>query len=38
MELDLIDRPFIVFDKTRRDDTSIVSRKPDGDYGMVDID
>ena len=37
MELDLTDRPFVVFDNARRDATSIVWRKPDGDYGMVDI-
>ncbi|MCH1510648.1 MAG: ribosome-associated translation inhibitor RaiA [Akkermansiaceae bacterium] len=37
MELDLTERPFVVFDNARRDVTSIVWRKPDGDYGMVDI-
>lgn len=37
MELDLTERPFVVFDNARRDITSIVWRKPDGDYGMVDI-
>lgn len=37
MELDLTDRPFVVFDNARRDVTSIVWRQPNGDYGMVDI-
>ena len=37
MELDLTERPFVVFKNARRDVTSIVWRKPDGDYGMVDI-
>ena len=37
MELDLTDRPFVVFDNARRDVTSIMWRQPNGDYGMVDI-
>ena len=37
MELDLTDRPFVVFDNARRDVTYMVWRKSDGDYGMVDI-
>ena len=37
LELDLTERPFVVFANARRDVTSIVWRKPDGDYGMVDI-
>lgn len=37
MELDLTERPFVVFANARRNVTSIVWRKSDGDYGMVDI-
>lgn len=37
MELDLTDKPFVVFDNARRGVTSIVWRKNDGDYGMVDV-
>ena len=37
MELDLTERPFVVFANARRNVTSLVWRKPDGDYGMVDI-
>ena len=37
MELDLTERPFVVFDNARRGVTSIVWRKGDGDYGMVDV-
>lgn len=36
-DLDLTERPFVVFENARRNVTSIVWRKPDGDYGMVDI-
>ncbi len=37
VELDLTERPFVVFENARRDVTSVVWRKPDGDYGMFDI-
>lgn len=37
MELDLTDRPFVVFENTRCGVTSIVWKKKDGDYGMVDV-
>ena len=37
IDLDLTERPFIVFKNARRNVTSIVWRKPDGDYGIVDI-
>lgn len=37
MELDLTERPFVIFDNARRDVTSIVWRKADGEYGMVDL-
>ncbi|MDA8975246.1 ribosome-associated translation inhibitor RaiA [Akkermansiaceae bacterium] len=37
MELDLTERPFVVFENARRGVTSIVWSKPDGDYGMVDV-
>ncbi|YCM44846.1 ribosome-associated translation inhibitor RaiA [Verrucomicrobiaceae bacterium 227] len=37
MELDLTERPFVIFENARRDVTSIVWRKKDGDYGMFDI-
>ena len=37
MELDLTERPFVVFKNARRKVTSIVWRKPDGDYGIVDL-
>ena len=37
MELDLTDRPFVVFENARRGVTSIVWKKKDGDYGMVDL-
>ncbi|MDB4630540.1 sigma 54 modulation/S30EA ribosomal C-terminal domain-containing protein, partial [Akkermansiaceae bacterium] len=37
MELDLTERPFVVFDNARRGVTSIVWRKEGGDYGMVDV-
>lgn len=37
MELDLTERPFVIFENARRDVTSIVWRKKDGDYGMVDL-
>ena len=37
MELDLTERPFVIFENARRNVTSIVWRKKDGDYGMFDI-
>jgi len=37
MELDLTERPFVIFENARRNVTSIVWRKGDGDYGMFDI-
>lgn len=37
MELDLTERPFVVFNNARRNVTSLVWRKPDGDYGIIDI-
>jgi putative sigma-54 modulation protein len=37
LELDLTERPFVVFANARRNVTSIVWRKRDGEYGMVDI-
>ncbi len=37
IELDLTERPFVIFKNARRDVTSVVWRKPDGDYGMVDM-
>ena len=37
VELDLTERPFVVFKNARRDVTSIVWRKRDGEYGMIDI-
>lgn len=37
VELDLTERPFVVFENARRNVTSIVWRKPDGDYGMFDV-
>ncbi len=37
LELDLTERPFVVFENARRDVTSIVWRKPDGEYGMIDL-
>ena len=37
MELDLTDRPFVMFKNARRGVTSIVWKKNDGDYGMVDV-
>ena len=37
IDLDLTERPFFAFKNARRYVTSIVWRKPDGDYGIVDI-
>ncbi len=37
VDLDLTERPFVVFKNARRDVISIVWRKPDGEYGMVDV-
>ena len=37
VELDLTERPFVVFENARRNVTSVVWRKPDGEYGMFDI-
>lgn len=37
MELDLTERPFVIFENARRNVTSVVWRKKDGDYGMVDL-
>lgn len=37
MELDLTERPFVIFENQRRGVTSIVWKKKDGDYGMVDV-
>lgn len=37
MELDLTERPFVIFENARRNVTSIVWRKQDGEFGMVDI-
>lgn len=37
-DLDLTERPFVVFKSARRGVTSIVWRKPSGNYGMIDID
>lgn len=37
VELDLTERPFVVFQNARRDVVSIIWRKADGDYGMFDI-
>ncbi len=37
-DLDLTERPFVVFQNARRNVVSIVWRKPDGEYGMVDVD
>jgi len=37
MDLDLTERPFVMFQNARRNVTSIVWRKPDGEYGMVDV-
>lgn len=36
-ELELTERPFVIFDNARRDVISIVWRKRDGDYGMLDL-
>ena len=37
MELDLTERPFVIFENARRNVISVVWRKRDGDFGMVDI-
>ncbi len=37
IELDLTEKPFVVFKNARRDVISIVWRKRDGEYGMIDI-
>jgi len=36
-DLELTERPFVVFENARRNVISIVWRKPDGEYGMVDV-
>ncbi|MGE9267042.1 MAG: ribosome hibernation-promoting factor, HPF/YfiA family [Verrucomicrobiales bacterium] len=38
MELDLTERPFVIFNNARRGVKSIVWKKEDGDYGMIDVD
>lgn len=38
MELDLTERPFVMFKNARRGVNSIVWKKENGDYGMVDVD
>lgn len=37
MELDLTERPFIIFKNARRGVNSIVWKKENGDYGMIDV-
>ncbi|MFT6179293.1 MAG: putative sigma-54 modulation protein [Paracoccaceae bacterium] len=37
VELDLTERPFVVFQNARRDVVSIIWRKSDGEYGMFDV-
>ena len=37
MELDLTERPFILFRNARRGVNSIVWKKENGDYGMIDV-
>lgn len=37
MELDLTERPFVIFKNARRDVTSLVWKKNAGDYGMIDL-
>lgn len=36
-DLELTERPFVVFENARRNVTSIVWRKSNGDYGMIDL-
>lgn len=38
MELELSDRPFVVYRSARRDCLTIVYRRKDGDYAAIDID
>lgn len=34
-ELELSDRPFVIFHNVKTDQLSLVYRRPDGDYGMI---
>ena len=36
-DLELTERPFVVFENARRNVTSIVWKKGNGDYGMIDL-
>jgi putative sigma-54 modulation protein len=38
MELELSDRPFVLFHNQRTDKLSLIYRRKDGDYGMVEPD
>ena len=37
MELELTDRPFVLYKSARRDCLSIIYRRKDGEYASVDV-